>query len=130
MSKLTYPAPPARRQKANPDLFQNTATTGAGRSVSFDDRPTTINDEDLYSTNKEGRASSVHSPARVASPATGNSKWKPLKNVEPTPMDKDPFSLGDSDDEADGLKKENEPTPAKAASSVTGPQESGVTEKK
>jgi len=40
-------------------------------------------------------------------------------------MNKDPFSLEDSDDEKDGLIKEGE-TATKTAS-VTGPQESGVT---
>jgi len=109
---------PQRRQKANPTLFQSSGKPGGGRTVSFDERPTTIDDDELYK--KPGVAAS---PARQPSPSGGR-KWEPLQTVDPTPMDRDPFSLGDSDDEKDGLLKEgDQPKPA----SVTRPQESGVT---
>jgi len=118
-----------RRPKANPNLFQPTATSGSGRKVSFEDRPTSIppqNDDDLYSKPRTG------SPAPAAA---GGSKWKPLQSVEPAPMDRDPFSLQDSDDENDGLIKEGKDEEAKktvAAAAkpsvgVSGPQEEGVT---
>jgi hypothetical protein len=93
--------------------------------VSFEDRPTTIeNDDDLYRPSSAAVRRTSPSPARQASPA-GNSKWEPLKSLEPEPLHKDPFSLEDSDDEKDGLIKEGE-TATKIAS-VTGKQESGVT---
>ncbi|KAA8895475.1 hypothetical protein FN846DRAFT_969521 [Sphaerosporella brunnea] len=116
-----------RRPKANPNLFQPSTTTGGTRRVSFEDRPSIIeNDDDLYRrpSSASARRSSA-SPARQASPA-GNSKWEPLKSIEPEPLHKDPFSLEDSDDEKDGLIKEGEMATTKNAS-VTGPQESGVT---
>lgn len=92
--------------------------------MSFDERPTNIDDDDLYRPGKDaGRASAGHSPARGPSPV-GGSKWEPLKSVQPEPMDRDPFSLGDSDDEKDGLIKESEPP---KTASVTSPQETGVT---
>ena len=104
-----------RRPKANPNLFQPAATTSA-RRVSFEERPTTIdNDDDLY------RQPTPRQPSPV-----GKNKWEPLKNVEAEPMHKDdPFSLEDSDDEKDGLIKEGET----AKPGVTGPQESGVAKK-
>lgn len=123
---LTAVAAP-RRPKANPNLFQPSSTTGGKRRVSFEERPTTIeDDDDLYrpgsaTANRRGSPS----PARGASPV-GNSKWEPLKTVEPEPMHKDPFSLEDSDDEKDGLIKESE-TVATKISSVSGPQETGTT---
>ncbi|KAF8248288.1 hypothetical protein K440DRAFT_483404, partial [Wilcoxina mikolae CBS 423.85] len=89
-----------RRPKANPNLFQPSAT-GGGRRVSFDDRPTTIeSDDDLYRPSSAVAKRSSASPARQPSPV-GNSKWEPLKSVDPEPMNKDPFSLEDSDDEKD-----------------------------
>jgi len=110
-----------RRPKANPNLFQSSATTD--RRVSFEDRPTLIDntnddDDDLY------RPASV--AANKSSPG-GNSKWEPLKSVDPVPLHKDPFSLEDSDDEKDGLIKESEEKDAKKTASVAGPQETGVT---
>ncbi|KAI5857107.1 hypothetical protein BZA05DRAFT_428681 [Tricharina praecox] len=108
-----------RRPKANPNLFQPSATTG--RRVSFEDRPTMIdstNDDDLY------RPASA--TGNRSSPA-GNSKWEPLKSVDAEPLHKDPFSLEDSDDEKDGLIKESEEKNVKKPISVTGPQETGVT---
>jgi hypothetical protein len=41
----------------------------------------------------------------------------------------DPFSLGDSDDEKDGLQKEEPLKKEEPAKAVSGPQESGVTKK-
>lgn len=115
---LTSPPTAApRRPKANPNLFQPKAS--AGRKVSFEERPTTIdNDEDLY----RPAASSARQPSPV-----GRNKWEPLKSVDPEPQHKDdPFSLEDSDDdEKDGLIKEGET----ARPGITGAQESGVTKK-
>ncbi|TGZ83200.1 hypothetical protein EX30DRAFT_339408 [Ascodesmis nigricans] len=119
MKDNTTDGPQNRRPKANPNLFQPTATSA--RKVSFDDRTTTINDDDdLYRK--------PASPARGQSPANAGvgSKWKPLQSVEPAPLDRDPFSLGDSDDEKDGLMKEGEPT---KSTSVTSAQESGTVDK-
>jgi len=113
---------PNRRPKANPNLFQPSPTSKSpgGRKVSFEDRPTTINDDDLYRPGSTG-------PARQPSPSTTGKKWVPLKSVEPAPMD--PFSLGDSDDEKDGLQKEEPLKKEEPAKAVSGPQESGVTKK-
>lgn len=115
-------APQPRRPKANPDLFQRSPVNKTGRKVSFEDRPTNISDEDLYRPTSNSRPAVVAPPARQPSPATA-SKWEPLKSVEPAPMDRDPFSLGDSDDEREATTKELEsakpvPTP--------GTQEAGV----
>lgn len=104
--------------------------------MSFDDRPTSIpppNEDDLYSKPRTG------SPAAPGGSAS-TSKWKPLQNMEPVPMDRDPFSLQDSDDEKDGLMKEGEEeeeekkkkaaaeaSKANASIGVSGPQEEGVT---
>ncbi|KAK9462556.1 uncharacterized protein V1516DRAFT_670564 [Lipomyces oligophaga] len=49
-------------------------------------------DEELY-------AEPPPKPARPSSPRTSG-KWEPLKAVEPTPEDNDPFFVGDSDDDA------------------------------
>jgi hypothetical protein len=101
-----------RRPKANPNLFQPSATAGrSGRRVSFEDRPTTINDDDLYRPSSATAKRSSVSPARQPSPVGGR-KWEPLKSVDPEPIDGDPFSLGDSDDEKDGLVKETSGGPA------------------
>lgn len=102
-------APQPRRPKANPDLFQRSTVSKAGRKVSFEDRPTNISDEDLYRPAPGARSAAAVLPARQPSPATA-SKWEPLKSVEPAPMDRDPFSLGDSDDEREVSTKEAEPT--------------------
>lgn len=128
--------PPRRppRPVANPNLFQSTPTagnSGGSRKVSFQE----VRDDDLYTS----------PPARVASPATNTAaatapglakspsptaagKWQPLKSVAPTPIDGDPFGLGDSDDERDhGLVPETKPDATKGG--VSGPQESGTIQK-
>ncbi|KAH0613249.1 uncharacterized protein H6S33_009629 [Morchella sextelata] len=122
----TTEAPQSRRPKANPGLFEPSSADKAGRKVSFEDRPTNISDEDLYRPAPNPRPSASVSPVRQPSPAT-TSKWEPLKSVEPAPMDRDPFSLGDSDDEREVPSKEQET--AKPVS-ITGPQETGITTSK
>lgn len=57
----------------------------------------------------------TQSPVTATAPT---SKWAPLAAVEPTPLNNDPFSLGDSDDE-------HEATVVSTAGK-TGPQESGI----
>ncbi|RPA89372.1 hypothetical protein L873DRAFT_1822929 [Choiromyces venosus 120613-1] len=115
-------APQPRRPKANPGLFQS-SNKPTGRKVSFDERPVTISDDDMYRPPQPPRSTSAGAPARQASPSS--SKWEPLKSVEPAPMDRDPFSLGDSDDERDGLVKESDAKPV----SVSSAQETGITSK-
>ncbi|KAI9756412.1 MAG: ubiquitin-binding protein cue5 [Lichina confinis] len=86
--------PRSSRPLANPNLFRPTSTTsGTGsRKVSFQAGPPT----------EIGVTPPSQQPERRPSPAGKNSKWEPLKAVEPSPMaDNDPFSLGDSDDERD-----------------------------
>src|SRR5690606_22513203 len=87
----------------------------SGRKVSFQD---TEDDDDLYAPPIS------KPPARQPSPGTTttNSKWQPLRSVEPTPLDRDPFSLGDSDDE----KEHETPAPVDTKPGVAGKQESGV----
>lgn len=115
-------APQSRRPKANPGLFQPSPVNKTSRKVSFEDRPTNISDDDLYRPALSARSVAVASPARLPSPATA-SKWEPLKSVEPAPMDRDPFSLGDSDDEREIPTKG--PELSKSVSS-SGVQETGV----
>lgn len=130
--------PPRRppRPVANPNLFQSTPTAGnsaGSRKVSFQE----ARNDDLYTS----------PPARVASPATNTAtaaatapgvakspsptsagKWQPLKSVAPTPIEGDPFGLGDSDDERDhGLVPDTKPDATKGG--VSGPQESGTIQK-
>lgn len=60
-------------------------------------------DDDLYRAPSPRRSptapAAVNTTAKQPSPTA--SKWQPLKSVEPTPLDGDPFSLGDSEDEKD-----------------------------
>jgi len=114
--------PQPRRPRANPGLFQS-SNKPTGRKVSFDERPVTISDDDMYRPPQPPRSTSAGAPARQTSPSP--SKWEPLKSVEPTPMDRDPFSLGDSDDERDGLVKESDAEPV----SVSSAQETGIISK-
>ncbi|KAL7276554.1 ubiquitin-binding protein cue5 [Rhizina undulata] len=118
-STTSEPTPSTRRPIANPNLFQPAPSKSPNtRKVSFDERPITINDEELY---RPGPTPGKVSPVRVASPGNGSrNKWEPLKSVEPAPMDRDPFSLGDSDDEREVLAKEGGET------EVSGAQETGV----
>ncbi|KAI5784564.1 hypothetical protein EDC01DRAFT_631877 [Geopyxis carbonaria] len=117
---------PPRRQKANPNLFEpsRTVKSGARRTVSFEDRSQITSDEELYRPGST--QTGLPSTKKNDLPGSVN-KWEPLKSVDPAPMDRDPFSLGDSDDEKDGLVKEVESV---KTTSVTGPQESGVTKTK
>merc|ERR1711939_298756 len=94
-------APPrtSSRPLANPNLFKSDgqprkSPTGSGRKVSFQDGPP---EEigDMYS----GTEKSTTTSAQAASGKS--SKWQPLSQVEPSPVDNDPFSLGDSDDDKD-----------------------------
>lgn len=96
-------APPrtSSRPLANPNLFKSDglprkSPTGSGRKVSFQDGPP---EEigDMYS----GADKSATSTAQAPASATKQSKWQPLSQVEPSPVDNDPFSLGDSDDDKD-----------------------------
>lgn len=116
--------PPRRppRPVANPNLFQSSATAGnttGQRKVSFQD---VHDDDDLYRAPSPRRSSTtpvvVNTPAKQPSPTA--SKWQPLKSVEPTPLDGDPFSLGDSDDEKDhGLVPEPKAEDLKAGAKNT-----------
>jgi len=121
--------PGTRRPKANPNLFQSgIRTPNNERKVSFDERPITINDDELY---RPASASAQRGSTSARQPSPVRTKWEPLKNTDPEPMDGDPFSLGDSDDEKDGLVKEGDASKATPqVSSITGPQESGVVKKK
>ena len=96
-------APPrtSSRPLANPNLFRpdglaRKSPTGSGRKVSFQDGPP---EEigDMYSGNDKSATSTVPAPVST----TKQSKWQPMSQVEPSPVDNDPFSLGDSDDEKD-----------------------------
>lgn len=94
--------------------------------MSFEDRPTLIdntNDDDDDDDDDLYRPASA--TANKSSPAV-KSKWQPLRTVDVEPLNKDPFSLEDSDDEKDGLTKESEEKDAKKLASVTGPQETGI----
>lgn len=108
------PAKPAR-PAANPGLMALTplAAPKGTRKVSFQD----AGDDDLYAPTPPAKPNVARQPSPSSTP--GGSKWEPLRSVEPQPMDKDPFSLGDSDDE------DNLPAGGK-----TGKQETGVVEKK
>lgn len=85
------PAPQRRttRPLANPDLFKPTPNIPKcdSRHVAFNEN------EDIY------RSSPKMKPAQAPAKA---SKWQPLSNVAPSPLNEgenDPFSLGDSEDE-------------------------------
>lgn len=116
--------PPRRppRPVANPNLFQSSTTAGnttGQRKVSFQD---VHDDDDLYRAPSPRRSPTapavVNAPAKQPSPTA--SKWQPLKSVEPTPLDGDPFSLGDSDDEKDhGLVPEPKAEDLKAGAKNT-----------
>lgn len=115
-------APPrtSSRPLANPNLFRSDgqprkSPTGSGRKVSFQDGPP---EEigDMYSGNDKTNTSTTQATASAKS-----SKWQPLSQVEPSPVDNDPFSLGDSDDEKDAkpitLKDSEEDERVKKATS-------------
>ncbi|KAL8775719.1 MAG: hypothetical protein Q9209_000215 [Squamulea sp. 1 TL-2023] len=96
-----HDAPPRRssRPLANPDLFKPTPArppSNNGRRVSFQDGPPV----------EIGVQQRPTSPPDLSKrPPSGtigkSSKWQPLASVDPDPVaDHDPFSLGDSDDEA------------------------------
>lgn len=115
--------PPRRppRPVAKPNLFPSSTAGGNNtgqRKVSFQD---VHDDDDLYRAPSPRRSSTapvVNAPAKQPSPTA--SKWQPLKSVEPTPLDGDPFSLGDSDDEKDhGLVSEPKAEDLKARSKNT-----------
>jgi len=115
----TEPSRPAR-PAANPNLLSSDRTKSdkpSGRKVSFQDDN---DDDDMYAP------PSSKPPARQPSPGTStatNSKWQPLRSVEPTPLDRDPFGLGDSDDE----KEHETPAPVvDAKPGVAGEQKTGV----
>ena len=84
------------RPLANPNLFRPSVgprmdSPSSGRKVSFQAGPP----EEIGDMYRSGTP-----PARPGS-ATKSSKWQPLSAVEPSPVtDNDPFSLGDSDDDA------------------------------
>ncbi|RMZ86153.1 hypothetical protein DV737_g200, partial [Chaetothyriales sp. CBS 132003] len=93
-------------------LARKSPSPGNGRKVSFQDGPP---DEigDMYS------GGSLPPPP---SSTTKSSKWQPLSQTDPSPVDNDPFSLGDSDDDKDAkpisLKdNDDEPEHDKKASS-------------
>lgn len=115
-------APPrtSSRPLANPNLFKSDgqprkSPTGSGRKVSFQDGPP---EEigDMYSGNEKSATTNAQAAA-----AGKSSKWQPLSQVEPSPVDNDPFSLGDSDDEKDAkpitLKDDEEDERVKKATS-------------
>lgn len=95
-------APPrtSSRPMANPNLFKSgdrprKSPTGSGRKVSFQDGPP---EEigDMYSGADKTSVGVTQAPT-----AAKSSKWQPMAQVEPSPVDNDPFSLGDSDDDKD-----------------------------
>ncbi|KAF8458889.1 hypothetical protein BGX38DRAFT_296109 [Terfezia claveryi] len=115
--------PPRRppRPVAKPNLFQSSTAGGNNngqRKVSFQD---VQDDDDLYQAPSPRRSPTtpvVNAPVKQPSPTA--SKWQPLKSVEPTPLDGDPFSLGDSDDEKDhGLVPEPKAENLKAGAKNT-----------
>jgi hypothetical protein len=109
-------APPrtSSRPLANPNLFRSDglprkSPTGSGRKVSFQDGPP---EEigDMY-TGDKAAGTTTQAPTSAAK----QSKWQPLSQVEPSPVDNDPFSLGDSDEEKDAKPitlKDDDASPA------------------
>lgn len=104
--------PPRRppRPVANPNLFQSSASTGntgGQRKVSFQDAH---DDDDLYRSPSPRPLTTAATGATTKQLSPTASKWQPLTTVEPKPLDGDPFSLGDSEDEKDnGLVPEPKP---------------------
>src|SRR5690606_34596076 len=120
----TQNEPRTPRPAANPNLMSSAPLASGnkpstGRKVSFRDEE---DDDDLYAPPQPPRKTSpgpgsTTAGAPAAAAPAGGSKWEPLRSVEPTPMDRDPFSLGDSDDE----KLEETPAPqGKAGKLETG----------
>lgn len=103
------PKPTPGRPAANPNLFKPTPATPqsqSGRRVSFQEGPPEDINESLYRASPEP-------PKQASTPNSKNSKWQPLQSVDPDPVaERDPFSLGDSDD--DESKKKNDPKPEDA----------------
>ncbi|KAK9365471.1 hypothetical protein V1509DRAFT_378197 [Lipomyces kononenkoae] len=79
------PPPKPARPLANPDLYKS-------RALLEDD------EEELYTSNPPLPSRSSMSTKSPASPNRNSGKWEKLTAVEPAP-DKDPFFIGDSDDE-------------------------------
>jgi hypothetical protein len=110
------------RPLANPNLFRSDgqprkSPTGSGRKVSFQDGPP---EEigDMYSGVEKSTATNNNANATGGAKS---SKWQPLSQVEPSPVDNDPFSLGDSDDDKDAkpitMKDDEEDERVKKATS-------------
>ncbi|KAK9325825.1 hypothetical protein V1517DRAFT_313624 [Lipomyces orientalis] len=88
------PPPKPSRPLMNPELYKTRSPTDATSR-----QPILEDDEDLYTSSAPPLPSrSSMSTRSPTSPNRNSSKWEPLKAVEPTP-DKDPFFIGDSDDE-------------------------------
>ncbi|KAK9237208.1 hypothetical protein V1525DRAFT_169599 [Lipomyces kononenkoae] len=89
------PPPKPARPLANPELYKSRSPTGAtskGPLLEDDD------EEDLYASAPPLPARSSMSTNSAMSPNRNSGKWEKLTAVEPTP-DKDPFFIGDSDDD-------------------------------
>ncbi|KAK9247495.1 hypothetical protein V1506DRAFT_470405 [Lipomyces tetrasporus] len=88
------PPPKPSRPVGNPELYKTRSPTDATSR-----QPILEDDEDLYTSSAPPLpARSSMSTRSPTSPNRNSGKWEPLKAVEPTP-DKDPFFIGDSDDE-------------------------------
>ncbi|KAK9491458.1 hypothetical protein V1508DRAFT_398854 [Lipomyces doorenjongii] len=94
------PPPKPARPLANPGLYKTRSPTQAtSRGPFLED------DEDLYTSSAPLPARSSMATKSPASPIRNSGKWEPLTAVEPTP-DKDPFFIGDSDDEEKAASEE------------------------
>ncbi|KAK9447225.1 uncharacterized protein V1518DRAFT_421680 [Limtongia smithiae] len=96
----TVPPPMPSRPLANTDLY----TLRKSRPSALRASAIINDDDDLYapSTISPVRATASPNRATTTSPRAAG-KWEPLTTVEPTPEDKDPFFIGDSDDDATPL---------------------------
>lgn len=79
----------------------------------------------MYSGNDKSASTTVQ-----AQTSGKSSKWQPMSQVEPSSVDNDPFSLGDSDDEKDAkpitLKDDEDDERVKKATSEAMGDDLGV----
>ena len=90
ISYLSRAAPPKfpPRPPANPNLFKQTPRPPQSGAV-----------DEVEAAERIVAKDSLNSGARAK-------KWQPLTSIAPEPVDADPFSLGDSDDEQDLKSKD------------------------
>jgi hypothetical protein len=104
--------PPARppRPTANPNLFRSDALGG---------QETGIAPSGIRSNAPINRQSS---PAGAGGAAVKTGKWQPLSSIEPKSEleDRDPFSLGDSDEEIESKKEIKSPVKESASKAAVG----------